>query len=230
MKTLLAITCAVVASATLIAASGPNSPSSSPASDDAVVERFLHSDSPRLASYQARRLLKASSMGGRMTASLEAWTSLDDAGVFHFAVIREAGSRLIREHVLHKALDTEARQHNTGETDQVQLTRVNYDFRVMEESDGLVSIGLLPRRVSPMLLSGTVVVKGEDGDVVRITGQPSKLPSWWTRRVDIVRRYERIAGTRVPVEMSSRADVRLGGESTFVMTYDYTMINGRATP
>jgi hypothetical protein len=45
--------------------------------------------------------------------------------------------------------------------------------------------------------------------------------------VDIVRRYERVGGVRVPVEMSSTADVRIAGASSFVMTYDYTMINGQ---
>jgi len=31
----------------------------------------------------------------------------------------------------------------------------------------------------------------------------------------------------VPVEMRSRADVRIVGESTFAMTYEYATINGR---
>ena len=57
--------------------------------------------------------------------------------------------------------------------------------------------------------------------------RPSKLPSCWTTRVDIVRPYSRIEGVRVPIEMSSRADVKIAGESTFTMTCEYTMINGR---
>ena len=32
----------------------------------------------------------------------------------------------------------------------------------------------------------------------------------------------------MPVEMSSRADIRVAGDSFFTMTYDYTMINGQS--
>ena len=63
--------------------------------------------------------------------------------------------------------------------------------------------------------------------MLQIDGRLSKNPSWWTRRVDIVRRYARIQGVRVPVEMPSRADVRIVGDSSFEMTYEYTSINGR---
>ena len=78
-----------------------------------------------------------------------------------------------------------------------------------------------------MLLNGTVTVKRENGDVVRIEGSLSEPPSWWTRHVDVVRTYARIAGVRVAVGMSSHADVRVAGDASFSMSYDYTMINGR---
>jgi len=31
----------------------------------------------------------------------------------------------------------------------------------------------------------------------------------------------------VPIEMGSQADVRLAGKSTFSMTYEYELVNGR---
>jgi hypothetical protein len=45
-------------------------------------------------------------------------------------------------------------------------------------------------------------------------------------RVDVVRRYARIAGVRVPVELESTAHVRLAGRSEMRITYQYTSING----
>ena len=165
-----------------------------------------------------------------MSASLEAWTYLDPDGTFRFDVIRQNGSGVIRERVLVAALEAEQHSRNRGETGQAELTTTNYDFQVDTDAkeDGLVTIHLFPRRKTPMLLVGTVTVRQRDGDVVRINGSPSERPSSWTTHVDIVRRYERIARVRVPVEMSSRADVRLAGDATFSMTYEYTMINGRA--
>ena len=196
--------------------------------EEDLLNQFLQSDRPPLTSYRARRRLEASTLGGRMSASLEAWTYLSSNGTFGFDVIREDGSALIRDRVLWKALDTEQRSHNQRETSQIELTRANYDFRVGAATGDVVTIGLLPRRPSQMLLEGTVTVRRTDGDVVRIDGSPSVSPSWWTRHVDIVRRYARVHGIRVPVEMSSRADVRVAGDSFFVMTYDYTMVNGRS--
>ena len=126
------------------------------------------------------------------------------------------------------ALKTEQRSHNRRETGQAELTAANYAFEIDAEArDGLVTIRLFPRRKTPMLLDGTVTARQEDGDIVRIDGSPSQRPSWWTKHVDIARRYARIAGVRVPIEMSSWADVRIAGHATFSMSYDYTMINGQ---
>ena len=194
---------------------------------ESLIDRFLHSDQPPLTSYRARRKLEASTMGGRLAASLEAWTYVDSSGKFAFEVIREEGSGLIQEHVLLKALQTEQQSHNERGADNAQLSPANYDFEVRADTGETATIGLLPRRQSPMLLNGTVTVTRRDADILRIDGRLSQNPSWWTRRVDIVRRYTRINGVRVPVEMSSRADVRVAGDATFLMTYVYTMINGR---
>ena len=199
-----------------------------PATDSELVELFLRSDRPALTSYRAWRRLEASSMGGRMAAFVEAWTFVEN-GRFGFEIIREEGSSLIRGRVLRKALETEQENFNRGEVRHVELTRDNYDFQFRSMTGDLAEIAVLPRRSSPMLLKGAVTVSRENGDIVRLEGSPSERPSWWTNRVDITRRYTRIDGVRVPVEMSSRADVRIAGESTFQMTYDYTMINGRPT-
>jgi hypothetical protein len=192
-----------------------------------ALERFL-SNRPLLTSYRALRRLEASTLGGKMQASLEAWTYVDATGHFGFEVIREAGSGVIQDRVLRKALETEQQNFNNGEVGQVELTPANYNFKVGLASGDTVAIGLVPRRSSPMLLDGNVIVTRDEGEIVRIDGRLSESPSWWTRRVDIARRYASISGVRVPIEMSSRADVRVVGESTFRMTYTYTMINGRS--
>ena len=192
---------------------------------DQLINRFLQSDVPSLTSYRARRRLEAVTMGGKMSGLVEAWTYIDGDGRLQFDVIREEGSGLVRHRVLLKALQTEQDNYNRGEVRKVELNRDNYDFRVGPSSGHFATIDMQPKRISPMLLRGTVTVT-RDGDVVQIDGSPSKRPSWWTKRVDIVRRYSRINGIRVPVEMASRADVRIAGESAFRMTYEYTMING----
>jgi hypothetical protein len=61
-----------------------------------------------------------------------------------------------------------------------------------------------------------------------IRGSLAKNPSFWTRRVEIIRRYQRIAGVRLPVALESVANVRFAGTSTLTMTYEYESVNGQS--
>jgi hypothetical protein len=221
MKTIVAVACVLAVAHLVAAGSAPRGVATAP-----LIERFLTSGEPQLTSFQARRVLAASTMGGRMRASLEARTYLTPDGTFRFEVVSEEGSGVIRRRVLIRALETERRNRNQREMGSADLTTANYDFEVTGRADaGLVAIRLIPRRKAPMLLDGAVTVRQADGDIVQIDGSPAERPSWWTKRVDITRHYARIEGVRVPIEMSSRADVRIAGAATFSMTYDYAMIN-----
>ena len=92
--------------------------------------------------------------------------------------------------------------------------------------DGLVRLFLTPKRQERTLIDGTLLVTGTDADLVRVTGKLAKNPSFWTRRVDIVRSYGRVAGVRVPLSIESVAQVRIAGRSAMTMTYRYEMVNG----
>lgn len=224
MKSVALLAISVGCCAALVHADAPDVA----AADAALVTRFLNSDVPRLATYRARRTLAASTSGGRMQAEVQAWTSVDRDGKFRYEVVSESGSALIREHVLLKALETEQRTVNERVASAVELTPENYEFSPDPAGRGpRMRIAMRARRSSPMLLNGFMTVTREDGDLLSVDGSLAAMPSWWTRRVDIARRYARINGVRVPVEMSSRADVRVVGESTFRMTFAYQMINGQ---
>lgn len=228
MKAIFATACAVSLGAGIINAASFGPGVNEPPAATAMLDRFLSSGQPALTSYRARRVLTASTMGGRMSATLEAWTALDPDETLSFEVVRQDGSGLLRKRVLLAALETEQRTRNHGEMAQSELTNTNYEFQVDSDTkdDGLATIRMVPRRRTPMLLNGFATIRRHDGDIVRIDGSPSKSPSWWTKHVDIVRRYDRIAGVRVPIEMLSHADVRIVGTSAFSMTYEYESVNG----
>lgn len=217
----------VMAVGTLVLTSSLRATADSPTANSETISRFLQSDRPALTSYRARRHLEASTLGGKMKASLDAWTTLAPDGSFDFEIIKESGSDLIRGRVLRAALMEEQRARQAKELDAAALTPANYDLRAAGAIDQLLRIEVTPRRHSQMLIVGAVFVTPDDADLVRVEGSLAKRPSFWTKHVDIDRRYERIAGVRVPVEMRSRADVRIVGESTFAMTYEYATINGR---
>src|SRR5206468_1473080 len=102
----------------------------------------------------------------------------------------------------------------------------NYTFDAgVPTPDGLASLTVKPKRKDVLLVEGAIFVLPTDGDLARIEGRLSKSPSFWTRRVDVVRRYERMAGVRVPVSIELVANVLIAGRSTFKMTYEYETIN-----
>ena len=75
-------------------------------------------------------------------------------------------------------------------------------------------------------MDGSLFLNAHDADLVRIEGRLSKSPSIWTRDVQVVRTYARVASVRVPVQLESIAKVRIAGTSTMSMTYHYEMVNG----
>jgi len=193
-----------------------------------VVQRFLRSAGPPLVSYRARRTLTASALGGRVSGSVVADTSLDANGVFRFEIVRDEGSSVVRERVLKSALRAEQQSHAEHEIENVALTPRNYDFQIgTEPAPGILRLGLVAKRRNAMLLNGAVTLRAADADLLRFEGSPATMPSFWTRQVNVVCEYARINGVRVTVGIHSRADVRLVGDSVFAMNYEYTMINGR---
>jgi hypothetical protein len=223
-KTVACLTAVLTAGALLAA---PQEPETEVPLTPSIVDRFLSSDPARVTSYRAVRHLHATSRGGKMTASMTALTTLDPIEGFQFVVLESSGSGLIKNRVFLPALEAEREAKTPAAEARGALSMANYEFLDKGQGDeGLMQIGIRPKRKDTLLIDGSILVTPE-ADLVRVEGRLVKRPSFWTRRVEVVRRYERLEGVRVPVEMRSSADVLIGGKSTFVMTYDYTSVNGR---
>ena len=159
---------------------------------------------------------------------MTAWTEFDRVNGFRFTVVAEGGSGYIRSRVLRAALEGEQKIWANHEPQKASLSPDNYMFDDdVPDAEGLAAVGLKPRRKDVLLVEGAIFVQPSDGDLARIEGRLSKTPSFWTRRVDVVRRYQRIGGVRVPVSIESVAHVLIAGRSTFKMTYEYETINGQ---
>ncbi len=216
--------------AVALAAQSPG-PAAEPAGEGALLARFLDSGGPALTSYRARRTLSASSRGGKMHAELVVETSLDPETGFRWELVEEHGSGLIRSKVLKAALEAEAAMARTGDGARGALTPVNYAFDLPGAlEDGLVRVGIRALRRDTLLLNGNVLLTADEADLTRVEGQLVKRPSFWTRRVWVTRDYGRVAGVRVPLRMTSRADVFIAGRSEFEMRYDYASVNGVEIP
>jgi hypothetical protein len=202
-------------------------PQASESFRSATLERFLAIDDPSPTQYRALRRLDARSEHFGSDASMEVWTEGDASG-FRYAIVSEQGSEYIREKVFRRTLETERAMWASGAPDRAGLTPANYVFEDRgEQSDGLLALGVKPRRKDILLVDGAIFLNPTDGDLVRVEGRLSKPPSFWTRHVNIVRWYKRIAGVRMPTALQSTANVVIAGRSTFQMSYEYESVNNQ---
>jgi hypothetical protein len=192
-----------------------------------ILQRFLALDDPTPTQFRALRHLEARNDKFEKSAWMDVWTEADATG-FRYTVVCEDGSEYIRNKVFRASLEAERDMWKPGTPDAGALTPANYVFEDRgAQPDGLTSVAMKPRRKNILLVEGSIFLNPDDGELVRLEGQLSKTPSFWTRRVGIVRWYQRINGFRMPTALESVANVRIAGDSTFRMTYEYESINGQ---
>jgi hypothetical protein len=199
-----------------------------PANGSAVIlQRFLALGDPTPDQHRALRHLEARNDKFEKSAWMDVWTEGDASG-FRYTIIAEDGSEYIRSKVFRATLDTERKMWASGAPDKAALTPDNYVFEERgSQADGLTSLTVKPRRKDVLLVDGSIFLNPDDGELVRVEGRLSKTPSFWTRRVEIVRWYQRIVGFRMPTALESVANVLVAGVSTFRMSYEYESINGQ---
>jgi hypothetical protein len=217
---------ALLVSATLVTAqAAPPADSSAPSS---LLARFLSIPEPAVVAYGALRHLEAQNDRFNSSAWMDVWTEMSRDGAFSYRIVGQGGSQYIRSRVFLPALDSERQMCATSDTLRGAVSTDNYVFvDRREEKDGLAWFLVTPRRKDVVLVEGSMFLNPDDGDLVRVEGRLAKTPSRWTRRIDIVRSYRRLAGVRMPVELESVATLLIAGRSTFRMTYDYETVNGQ---
>jgi hypothetical protein len=198
-------------------------------SEYVAVERFLAEIERPPVAYQARRRLEASSAKLKESAWLEALTAFDPAGGFTYSIVAQGGSERIQRRVLKAVLEAETENSTRAEWSKGNLSRTNYEFNFGGHAgDGMLKMQLTPRRRDTRLIHGSALVTAPSGTLVRVEGRLSKSPSFWVRSVNVSSSYSPIGGSMMPVAIESTADVRIAGMSTFLMTYDYQVVNGHA--
>lgn len=186
----------------------------------------LFGRSEQLHEYRALRRMHASTEKAKHEAWLEAWTELKD-GRFSYQIVSERGSEAVRGKVLRAMLEREEELVNSGNMMKGDLTAANYEFSEPgRDADGTRVVQLKPKRNDPLLVEGRAVLN-DGGDLVRVEGRLSKNPSFWTSLVNIVRRYARVGGVRVPVATETTAKVKFVGTSQLEVLYEYESVNGR---
>jgi len=195
-----------------------------PETADHCIRRFLAQDDAQ-PSYRAIRRLEAEN--GNRRGWLEAAIEYTPPTGFRYQVIAEGGSGLIRDKILRGVLEAERSAIAQGDTGRSSIAPDNYVFEPSGvDPDGLARVLLSPRRKDRVLVAGAMFLQPGDGSLVRLQGRLAKSPSFWVKNVDIVRSYQRIRGSDLPMALESKADLRLFGPATLRMTYVYSQVDG----
>lgn len=183
-----------------------------------------------LTQYRALRRMHARSEKFGHEGWLEAWTELNGR-TFTYEVVSERGSEYVRHKVLHEMLRREQQMVASGQASRGDLTASNYEFSETDEPrPGERHVLLTPKRKDVMLIHGRMVLTPDGRDLLRVEGRLAKNPSFWTSLVNVIRRYARLGGVRVPVSVETTAKVRLAGRSHLRVDYEYESVNGRPVP
>ena len=140
-----------------------------------------------------------------------------------FVIQSETGSRLIIDKVLKNLLEAEKEESRPRTERQSALTDANYRFTLIGQeegpSGGVYVLEVEPRRKDKFLYRGRIWVDAGDFAVVRLKAEPTKNPSFWTRKADIDEVYTKVRDFWLPASNHSVSAIRLGGHAELTIEY-----------
>jgi hypothetical protein len=151
-------------------------------------------------------------------------------GTEMFTIKSEKGSGFIRHHVFERLMKDEENRVRADKDPDSLITPENYTFEIIGDDRIGVSncsvIHAIPKREETDLFEGKVWIDAQDFAIVKIAGHLAKSPSFWIKRVDFVRQYQKIDGFWLLLREEASTNVRIYGKEILTIDYhDYT-VNG----
>jgi hypothetical protein len=140
-----------------------------------------------------------------------------------YTMVSEEGSGFVRKRVFKRLLESEVETAAGRNRHDSSITPTNYTFELLGEEDidgyHCFVVQAIPKRQDKYLFEGKVWIEAHDFAIAKIEGQPAKRPSFWIKRVEFVRRYQKIGQFWLPLKDESTTQVRIFG--TNILTIDY---------
>jgi hypothetical protein len=198
---------------------------------DEIVAKLVQNNLQRtrtLLSYESTRIYRLDYKGFPSSRSAEMvvhvkYRSPDSK---EFTIQSEKGSKLIREKVFSRMLQSEKDALTPENQNRVALNKDNYSFKLIRietiSSGPSYVLSVEPRNDNKLLYRGQIWVDAKDFAVVRIEAAPAKNPSFWTKESRIEQVYAKIADFWLPLSNRSTSSIRLGGHALLSIDYqDY---------
>ena len=189
-------------------------------------QALLHSEATRV-----YRLVYRGFPGDR-EAEMTVEATYNSPASKEFKVVSESGSKLIRDRVFKRLLESEKEAAQPAMSAATQLNRDNYDFELVgyepTKTGGQYVLQVVPKVRSKYVYRGKVWVDGTDFAVTRIEAEPAQNPSFWTKKSAIHHEYEKVEAFWLPARNESISDIRLGGRATLTIEYkNYRVTDAR---
>ncbi|MFZ1918841.1 MAG: hypothetical protein WAU58_14805 [Terriglobales bacterium] len=217
-------------------AAAPSSPVRPPLSADQVVDNLVRRNQERakaLLHSEATRVYRLVYHGfpGDREAEMTVDATYNSPASKEFKVVSESGSKLIRDRVFRKLLESEKEAAQPAMSAATLLNRDNYNFELVgyePKTGGQYVLQVTPKLKSKYVYRGKVWVDGTDFAVTRIEAEPAQNPSFWTKKSEIHHEYEKVEAFWLPARNESVSYIRLGGRATLTIEYkDYRVTDGR---
>lgn len=179
--------------------------------------------SAHLGQYTGPRTYQVKNKDGKVRAETRVLFRYQAPDTKEFKVISETGSGFIRRHVINRLMESEADAAAGRSKHDSSITPDNYRLEIEGEEDidgyHCIVVRAIPRRPDKYLFEGKIWIHATELAIVKTEGHPAKNPSFWIKRVDFVRYYQKVGEFWLPRKDESVSDVRFFGKH--ILTIDY---------
>ncbi len=198
---------------------------------DAIFQKLLEHNRIRdhhLEQYSAKRTYEVTNTHDKIYAREVVRVEYQAPDHKTFAVESEEGSRLVRNLVLKRLIDSESETSSGRAHRDSSIKPANYQFNLLGEQDvdnsHCLVVEAVPRRKDKYLFEGKIWIDARDYAIVRIAGQPAQRLSFWITRADFVRQYQKIGEFWLPDRDETLVHVRLNGNKALIINHcNYTI-------
>jgi hypothetical protein len=158
--------------------------------------------SETLLEYTVRRTYQVTDLNGKVHAEKIGHLAYRAPDEKTFVGTSERGSRLIRHFVLNPLIASDIEVASGKQRHDSSISPANYTLQLLGEQQvgpyRCFVAQATPKRREKHLFEGKVWIDVRDYAVVRIEGHPAKRLSFWIKRADFVRQYQKIGGFCFP--------------------------------
>ncbi len=185
-----------------------------------------------LRQYTVARTYAVKTSKGKVRAESQVLTQYRAPDTKEFTILSEKGSRIVRGRVFKPLMESEAEAAAGTNHRDSSITPKNYTFELLgeEDLDGYHTfvVQATPARKDKYLFKGKIWIEAGDFAIAKIEAQPAKNPSFWTKRVNVVRRYQKLGEFWLPLRDETVSEIRIFGANILTIDYENYEIHSSA--